>query len=154
MPVTDDKVEQYIKKVDEISGHIADLEIDFKERVGGIENEVRQLSHDLVRMEEKRQDDHDLLIEVKQLVQAIPDAIRESVSAVHQRVDKLQTVSTLEAGKAEGRREQRAVMLKWISGIVGIIAIVGYLGRADAEVTHPTLKTEAVTHDRRNNDAT
>jgi hypothetical protein len=134
MPISEETISRYIEKTDELDAT------------------VRQLTHSVDRVDEKQQDLRDIMVEIKQGQTDMIAAFRESISNVHKRVDDIHDDKTLAKGVEKGRAEQRVVMLKWIGGVVGLIAIVGYVNRADATQLHPAVKQEAVAHERRHND--
>lgn len=107
------------------------------------------LQHQLDRSEDRAQDMRDLLVGLREELKGLTEAMRDSVAAVHKRVDDLKDADTRAAGKEEGRSEARAQMIKWISGIVALIAIVGYMNGASAEARPAHKNQEAVIYDRR-----
>lgn len=105
------------------------------------------LQHQLDRSEDRAQDMRDLLVGLREELKGLTEAMRDSVSAVHKRVDDLKNADTRAAGKEEGRAEARAQMVKWIGAIVALIAIVGYMNGVNAE-SYP-VQQGVVIYDRR-----
>lgn len=106
------------------------------------------LQHQLDRSEDRAQDMRDLLVGLREELKGLTEAMRDSVSAVHKRVDDLKNADARAAGKEEGRAEARAQVVKWIGGVVALIAIVGYMNGVSAE-SHLAHKQGAVIYDRR-----
>lgn len=99
-----------------------------KHVVEKMHGKMAQLEHDLRRLEERREDDRQLLIEIKESIASMGDQFKSSVAAVHKRVDDLKEKDAVSRGVDQGRKEARIEMFKWIGAIVALIAIVGYIG--------------------------